>query len=207
MTTKQGSDDWITQRLGKVTASVIHKIYSDKKTVTKNNLAHSLAMERLSGRRMANVKTVDMVRGLTVEPHARNAYEKATHHKVSLVGFIQHPTMNYAGASPDGFVGDDGIIEIKCLNIRNHDQILKTQRVPKQYLYQMQFQLACTQRKWADFVAYHPEADENLYIHRVSPDKTIIAELHNKVACFLEEVELLYRKLKQSNAEELYKYL
>ena len=207
MTTKQGSDDWITQRLGKVTASVIHKIYSDKKTVTKTNLAHSLAMERLSGRRMANVKTVDMVRGLTVEPHARNAYENATDHKVSLVGFIQHPTMNYAGASPDGFVGDDGIIEIKCLNIRNHDQILKNQRIPKQYLYQMQFQLACTQRKWADFVAYHPEADESLYIQRVSPDKTIITELHNKVACFLEEVEVLYRKLKQSNAEGLHKYL
>ena len=207
MTTKQGSDDWITQRLGKVTASVIHKIYSDKITATKINFAHSLAMERLTVRRMKNIETIDMVRGLALENKARIAYETATHQKVTLVGFIPHPDIKNAGASPDGFVGEDGFIEIKCLNTRNHNQIVKNKKIPKQYHYQMQFQLACSRREWGDFVAYHPEVDEGLYIERVYPDHKIITELHNKVVSFLGEVEVLYRKLKQSNAEELHKYL
>ena len=117
MTTVQGSEEWVKQRLGKVTASVIHKVYSDKLTATKKNLMRSLALERLSGSRMSNIKTVDMARGLAIEPLARKAYEIATQQKVSLVGFISHPDIKNAGASPDGLIGGKGFIEIKCLNI------------------------------------------------------------------------------------------
>ena len=207
MTTVQGSEEWVKQRLGKVTASVIHKVYSDKLTATKKNLMRSLALERLSGSRMSNIKTVDMARGLAIEPLARKAYEIATQQKVSLVGFISHPDIKNAGASPDGLIGEKGFIEIKCLNIRNHNQIIKNKKIPKQYYYQMQFQLACSQREWGDFVAYHPEADESLYIERVAPEHNIIQELQSKVINFLADVEQLFNEIKKSNAEELHRYL
>ena len=207
MTTVQGSEEWVKQRLGKVTASVIHKVYSDKLTATKKNLMRSLALERLSGNRMSNIKTVDMARGLAIEPLARKAYEIATQQKVSLVGFISHPDIKNAGASPDGLIGEKGFIEIKCLNIRNHNQIIKNKKIPKQYYYQMQFQLACSQREWGDFVAYHPEADESLYIERVAPEQNIIQELQSKVINFLTDVEQLFNEIKKSNAEELHRYL
>lgn len=207
MTTKQGSDEWIKQRLGKITASVIHKIYSDKNTATKLNLVRSLAMERITGRRMTHIKTVDMARGLSNEPLARKAYEMATQQKVSLVGFIPHPQINNAGASPDGLIGENGLIEIKCLNIRNHDQIIKNKKIPKQYYYQMQFQLACSQREWADFVAYNPEADEVLYIERVMPEENVIQELDSKVNNFLKDVERVFNEIKISNAEDLHNYI
>lgn len=207
MTTVQGSEEWVKQRLGKVTASVIHKVYSDKLTATKKNLMRSLALERLSGSRMSNIKTVDMARGLAIEPLARKAYEIATQQKVSLVGFISHPDIKNAGASPDGLIGEKGFIEIKCLNIRNHNQIIKNKKIPKQYYYQMQFQLACSQREWGDFVAYHPEADESLYIERVAPEHNIIQELQSKVINFLADVEQLFNEIKKSNTEELHRYL
>ena len=207
MTTVQGSEEWVKQRLGKVTASVIHKVYSDKLTATKKNLMRSLALERLSGSRMSNIKTVDMARGLAIEPLARKAYEIATQQKVSLVGFISHPDIKNAGASPDGLIGEKGFIEIKCLNIRNHNQIIKNKKIPKQYYYQMQFQLACSQREWGDFVAYHPEADESLYIERVAPEHNIIQELQSKVINFLTDVKQLFNEIKKSNAEELHRYL
>ena len=207
MTTVQGSEEWVKQRLGKVTASVIHKVYSDKLTATKKNLMRSLALERLSGSRMSNIKTVDMARGLAIEPLARKAYEIATQQKVSLVGFISHPDIKNAGASPDGLIGGKGFIEIKCLNIRNHNQIIKNKKIPKQYYYQMQFQLACSQREWGDFVAYHPEADESLYIERVAPEHNIIQELQSKVINFLTDVEQLFNEIKKSNAEDLHRYL
>ena len=207
MTTVQGSEEWVKQRLGKVTASVIHKVYSDKLTATKKNLMRSLALERVSGSRMSNIKTVDMARGLAIEPLARKAYEIATQQKVSLVGFISHPDIKNAGASPDGLIGEKGFIEIKCLNIRNHNQIIKNKKIPKQYYYQMQFQLACSQREWGDFVAYHPEADESLYIERVAPEHNIIQELQSKVINFLTDVEQLFNEIKKSNAEELHRYL
>ena len=207
MTTVQGSEEWVKQRLGKVTASVIHKVYSDKLTTTKKNLMRSLALERLSGSRMSNIKTVDMARGLAIEPLARKAYEIATQQKVSLVGFISHPDIKNAGASPDGLIGEKGFIEIKCLNIRNHNQIIKNKKIPKQYYYQMQFQLACSQREWGDFVAYHPEADESLYIERVAPEHNIIQELQSKVINFLTDVEQLFNEIKKSNAEDLHRYL
>ena len=207
MTTVQGSEEWVKQRLGKVTASVSHKVYSEKLTTTKKNLMRSLALERLSGSRMSNIKTVDMARGLAIEPLARKAYEIATQQKVSLVGFISHPDIKNAGASPDGLIGEKGFIEIKCLNIRNHNQIIKNKKIPKQYYYQMQFQLACSQREWGDFVAYHPEADESLYIERVAPEHNIIQELQSKVINFLTDVEQLFNEIKKSNAEELHRYL
>ena len=207
MNAPQGTDEWLKKRLGKITGSTIHKIMSTKEnSSTRSKLLQDLILERLSGSPAKNIVTGPMARGLELESEARQAYE-LENYKVTLTGFINHPTIKQAGASPDGLVGDDGLIEIKCLNIKNHNEIIKKQNLPKQYNLQIQFQLACTNRAWCDFVAYHPESDQSLYVKRVLPENELIKEIHEKAIIFVGEVEEKYRAMKERNSEELYKYL
>ena len=207
MNSPQGTDEWLKKRLGKITGSTIHKIMSLKEnSSTRSKLLQDLTLERLSGSPTKNIVTGPMARGLELESEARKAYEKVNQ-EVTLIGFIDHPTIKEAGASPDGLVGEDGIIEIKCLNIKSHNEIIKKQTIPKQYNLQIQFQLACTNRAWCDFVAYHPEADYKLYVKRVLPENELIKEIHEKAIIFVGEVEEKYRAMKERNSEELYKYL
>jgi len=207
MNAPQGTEEWLKKRLGKITGSTIHKIMSLKEnSSTRLKLLQDLTLERISGSPTKNIVTGPMARGLELESEARNAYE-LKNQKVILTGFINHPTIKEAGASPDGLVGEDGIIEIKCLNIKNHNEIVNKQNLPKQYNLQIQFQLACTNREWCDFVAYHPESNHPLYVKRVLPEYDLIKEIHEKAIIFVGEVEEKYRAMKERNSEELYKYL
>ena len=207
MNAPQGTEEWLKKRLGKITGSTIHKIMSLKaNSSTRAKLLQDLTLERISGSPTKNIVTGPMARGLKLESEARNAYE-LKNQKVILTGFIAHPTIKEAGASPDGLVGEDGLIEIKCLNIKNHNEIVNKQTLPKQYNLQIQFQLACTNRAWCDFVAYHPESDHSLYVKRVLPEYDLIKEIHEKAIIFVSEVEEKYRAMKERNSEELYKYL
>mgnify|MGYP003685360271 FL=1 len=206
MEAKQGSEEWINERLGKITASVIHKIWNDKSTKTKGILANSLAFERLTGKRVKSLVTDAMKRGLAIEPDAREAYEHHTKNKVHLSGFISHPNIQNAGASPDGLIGSEGLIEIKCLNVKNHNAIVSSKKIPKNYYYQIQFQLACCERNWADFVAYNPDAESSLFIQRVSPNEKVIEALHSKVKLFLLTVNDIYFK-KKSTLDDAYRYI
>jgi len=207
MNAPQGTEEWLKKRLGKITGSTIHKIMSLKaNSSTRAKLLQDLTLERISGSPTKNIVTGPMARGLKLESEARNAYE-LKNQKVILTGFIAHPTIKEAGASPDGLVGEDGLIEIKCLNIKNHNEIVNKQNLPKQYNLQIQFQLACTNRAWCDFVAYHPESDHSLYVKRVLPEYDLIKEIHEKAIIFVSEVEEKYIAMKERNSEELYKYL
>ena len=207
MNAPQGTEEWLKKRLGKITGSTIHKIMSLKEnSSTRAKLLQDLTLERISGSPTKNIVTGPMARGLELESEARNAYE-LKNQKVILTGFIDHPTIKEAGVSPDGLVGEDGLIEIKCLNIKNHNEIVNKQNLPKQYNLQIQFQLACTNRAWCDFVAYHPESDHSLYVKRVLPEYDLIKEIHEKAIIFVSEVEEKYRAMKERNSEELYKYL
>ena len=207
MNAPQGTEEWLKKRLGKITGSTIHKIMSLKEnSSTRAKLLQDLTLERISGSPTKNIVTGPMARGLELESEARSAYE-LKNQKVILTGFIDHPTIKEAGASPDGLVGEDGLIEIKCLNIKNHNEIVNKQTLPKQYNLQIQFQLACTNRAWCDFVAYHPESDHSLYVKRVLPEYDLIKEIHEKAIIFVGEVEEKYRAMKERNSEELYKYL
>jgi putative phage-type endonuclease len=207
MNAPQGTEEWLKKRLGKITGSTIHKIMSLKEnSSTRAKLLQDLTLERISGSPAKNIVTGPMARGLELESEARNAYE-LKNQKVILTGFINHPSIKEAGASPDGLVGEDGLIEIKCLNIKNHNEIVKKQTLPKQYNLQIQFQLACTKRAWCDFVAYHPESDHSLYVKRILPDVDLIKSIHEKAIIFVGEVEEKYRAMKERNSEELYKYL
>jgi putative phage-type endonuclease len=207
MNAPQGTEEWLKKRLGKITGSTIHKIMSLKEnSSTRAKLLQDLTLERISGSPTKNIVTGPMARGLELESEARSAYE-LKNQKVILTGFINHPIIKEAGVSPDGLVGEDGLIEIKCLNIKNHNEIVNKQNLPKQYNLQIQFQLACTNRAWCDFVAYHPESDHSLYVKRVLPEYDLTKEIHEKAIIFIGEVEEKYRAMKERNSEELYKYL
>ena len=207
MTAPQGTQEWLQIRLGKITSSTIHKIMSSKEnSSTRTRLLQDLIFERISGSPTKNIVTAPMARGLELESEARKAYE-LQNEIVTLSGFIEHPTIKDAGASPDGLVGDDGLIEIKCLNKKSHEEIIRKQILPRQYYIQIQFQLACTQRLWCDFVAYHPDANQPLYVQRIMPEIKLIKEIHDKALVFISEVEEKYRAMKKRNSEELYKYL
>ncbi len=197
---EQRSEEWFQARLGKVTASrvadVLAKIKSGE-SASRRNYKIQLVSERLTGEKQETYINQAMQDGIDREFYARERYVQQ-HGEVEEVGFIQHPTLE-AGASPDGLVGDDGLIEIKCPLGTTHTETLMTQEVPSKYIPQIQFQLLCTGRKWCDFISYNPMFPEHLqlFVRRVFADKEYQAELEVEVSKFLDEVNDVINKLKE----------
>lgn len=197
---EQRSEEWFQARLGKVTASrvadVLAKIKSGE-SASRRNYKIQLVSERLTGEKQETYINQAMQDGIDREFYAREKYVQQ-HGKVEEVGFIQHPTLE-AGASPDGLVGDDGLIEIKCPLGTTHTETLMTQEVPSKYMPQIQFQLLVTGRKWCDFVSFNPMFPEHLqlFVRRVFADKEYQAELEVEVSKFLDEVDDVINKLKE----------
>jgi putative phage-type endonuclease len=197
---EQGTPEWFAQRLGKVTASrvadIIAKTQSGAAASRKNYLAQLVA-ERLTGQAADSFKSGAMQHGTETEPMARMAYETETGQMVTEVAMIQHPKIEMAGASPDGFVGEDGLVEIKCPNTSTHIATLMADKAPSGYMAQMQWQMACTGRAWVDFVSFDPRMPEDmqLFIKRVPRDESLIAEYEAEVIKFLAEVQETVDKL------------
>jgi putative phage-type endonuclease len=190
----QGSAEWHALRLGKVTASRVADVIAKTKTgwgAARANYAAELIAERLTGRPTEGFTNAAMQWGTDTEPEARAAYEFRTDAAVVEVGFAQHPTIFMSGASPDGLVNDDGLVEIKCPNSATHLDTLQGRSVPAKYLTQIMWQLACTGRAWCDFVSYDPRLPETmrLFVHRVQRDDALIAELEARVRDFLAEID------------------
>ena len=116
---------------------------------------------------------------------------------VDEVGFVPHPTIEMAGASPDGLVGDDGLLEIKCPNTATHIETLLSQSVPGKYNTQMQFQMACTGRQWCDFVSFDNRLPEELqlFVKRVPRDNEFIKQMEDEVVKFLNELDIKIAQL------------
>ena len=191
---EQRTEEWYASRLGKVTASRVADIVAKTKTgysASRAKYMGELLCERLTGSRGDTYQNAAMVWGVNTEPQARVAYEASLGELVEEVGFIPHPTIEMAGASPDGLVGEEGLVEIKCPTTITHIDTLLSITVPQQYMTQMQWQMACTGRKWCDFVSYDPRLPENMqmFIHRVERDDKMIAELEGEVVKFIEEME------------------
>lgn len=191
---EQGSIEWIKERLGKATASRIADIVAKTKSgysASRANYAAQLIAERLTSQPQESYTNAAMQWGTDTEPHARAAYEFHADATAELCGFIPHPGIDMSGASPDGLVGTDGLIEIKCPNTNTHIETLLGQAVPKKYLIQIQWQLACTKRQWCDFVSFDPRMPEEmrLFIKRIDRDNAHIAELEKEVIAFLREVD------------------
>ena len=188
----QGSEDWLQARLGFVTASRVSDALAGKDTETRKNYLWQLVAERLTKTQQAGfAPNAAMIRGTEQEPIARAAYEAHSGVFVDQVAFVPHATIKWLGASPDGLVGDDGLVEIKNPNTATHLQYRKAGKVPTKYKNQMMLQLACTQRKWCDFVSFDSRlpTSKMLFIVRFEPKQDEIDEMLDKIQVFLSEVE------------------
>jgi putative phage-type endonuclease len=197
---EQGTPEWFAQRLGKVTASRVADIMAKTKTgvsASRGNYLAQLVAERLTGQSADTFKSGAMQHGTETEPQARMVYEAETGQIVTEVAMINHPTIEMSGASPDGLVGEDGLVEIKCPNTSTHIATLMADKAPSGYIPQMQWQMACTGRAWCDFVSFDPRMPEDmqLLIKRVPRDEALIAEYEAEVIKFLAEVQETVDKL------------
>ena len=193
MSAPQGTPEWIAERCGKVTASRIADLMAKTKTgygASRSNYMAELVAERLTGQ-PADRFTNDAMRwGTEQEPKARSDYEFMTDVTVETCGFIPHPTIPDSGASPDGLVGDYGLVEIKCPNTATHIETLLSGSVPDKYVKQMHFQMACTGRLWCDFVSFDPRLPPSmqLFVQRVPCRADLVADMEAEVRAFLAEL-------------------
>jgi putative phage-type endonuclease len=203
----QGSDEWKALRLGKVTASRVADVVAKTKSgysASRANYMAQLIAERLTNTVAEAYTNAAMQHGTETEPEARAAYEFYQGVAVKEVAFVPHPKIDQAGCSPDGLVGDDVLVEIKCPNTATHLETLLGQAVPSKYEAQMQFQMACTGRKFCDFVSYDPRMPENmrLFIKRLPRDDKRISELESEIAAFLLEMAVKLSELNSLYGEK-----
>lgn len=191
---EQRSPEWFALRTGLVTASKVADVMAVTKSgpsaMRKNYLADIVA-EKLTGERREGFSNAAMQWGTDMEPQARAAYAFLHDADVVEVGFVTHDDVPGLGASPDGLVGDDGMVEIKCPNTATHIDTLLTGKIDRKYILQMQTQMACTGRAWCDFVSFDPRlpAAMQLFVHRVQRDEKMIAEIEAAVTEFVAEAD------------------
>jgi len=201
---EQGTDEWFAVRCGKVTASRVADVIATTKSgysASRANYEAQLICEILTGKPAESYSNAAMAWGTETEPLARAQYELKTGEMVNQVGFVVHPMIEQAGASPDGLVGSEGLIEIKCPNTSTHLDTLLAQKVSSKYITQMTWQMVCTGRKWCDFVSYDPRLPENLqlFVQRIELDEDYAKKLQNEVVMFLVEVNEKIEKLRKIN--------
>ncbi len=190
----QGSPEWFGARLGRVTASRVADVIAETKSgwgAGRANYMAQLVAERLTGEVAETFSNAAMKWGTEMEPEARAAYQFYRDALVVEVGFVPHPRIAMSGASPDGLVGEDGLVEFKCPNTATHIETLIGQAVPGKYITQMQWQMACTGRQWCDFGSFDPRLPEDmrLFVRRVDRDDALISDLEAKVSAFLAETD------------------
>lgn len=200
--TEQRSPEWFAERLGKVTASSLHKVMSKTKTGYSEHRANymtQLLLERMTGQKVEGYTNAALQWGIDQESNARAAYEAHRGVLVEEVGFIHHPTIAMSGASPDGLV-EDGMVEIKCPESKTALECwLSKNPVEGKYFAQMQWQMRCADRPWCDYVVYDPRmpTKAQLFIHRVKRDDKWIGVAEQEVIKFLAELEEKVQSLKQ----------
>lgn len=199
---KQLSPEWFAERCGKVTASRVADVMAKTKSgpaASRANYMAELIAERLTGQTAEAYTNAAMQWGSEHEQEARDAYSFYTEREVELTGFVPHPDIDGFGASPDGLVSTDGLIEVKCPNTATHLDTLTSRSIPEKYQIQMQAQMSCTGRQWNDFVSYDPRLPERLklFVKRIPRDPVKIAEIEREVKAFLSELETKLQQLEQ----------
>lgn len=197
---EQGTDAWKMLRCGRVTASRVADIIAKTKSgysSSRDNYMAQLICERLTGTVAESFTNAAMQHGTETEPYARLAYEVNQNVLVDQVAFVPHPTIEMAGASPDGLVNTDGLLEIKAPQTATHIETLLSQTVPGKYFTQMQFQMACTGRKWCDFVSFDNRlpTELQLFVKRVPRDDVFIKQMEAEIVQFLAELDDKINKL------------
>lgn len=192
---EQRTPEWFAERCGKVTASAIYKVMArlkdGKPGADRTNYHAQLVTERLTGQREEGFTNAAMQWGTDTEPQARAAYTMETGAVAEEVAFIRHPSIEMSGASPDGLIGDVGMLEIKCPNSATHIATLTGGSIERKYLLQMQWQMACAGRSWCDFASFDPRLPDEMQLHvqRIQRDDGLIAEMEAEVSKFLAEVD------------------
>lgn len=200
---EQRTEGWFAVRLGKVTASRVADVVAKTKTgysASRSNYMAQLVCERLTGTKGESFTNDAMQWGIDKEPEARAAYEAKTGELVEEVGFIDHPLIAMSGASPDGLVGIDHMVEIKCPSTATHIDYIYERKPPTKYLYQMQWQMACANKYSCDFVSYDPRMPEHLrlLIVKINRDDEMITMLETEVKKFLAELDEKVTALKEA---------
>jgi putative phage-type endonuclease len=183
---EQGSEGWLQARLGVITASNFSKVLAGGKGLTRKSYMLDLASQRLSSELPEPFTNAAMEWGTEHEPQARAMYELETGSKVAEVGLCK--LSDNIGASPDGFVGDNGLIEIKCPNTSTHIETILSGKMPTKHNAQVQGQLWVTDREWCDFVSFDPRISNSLFCVRVIRDKDYILNLSEACNKFLDEL-------------------
>lgn len=199
---EQGTPEWFAARLGNVTASRVADVIAKTKSgyaASRENYMAQLICERMTNTVAESYTNAAMQWGTETEPLARAAYESVADVLVDEVGYIAHPTIERAGASPDGLIGVFGLLEIKCPNTATHIDTLISEQVPTKYITQMQWQMSCTGRTWADFVSFDPRLPSGLqmFVKRVEFDAEYVAMLKEEVIKFLAELDAKISKLNE----------
>ena len=200
---EQRTEEWYAIRLGKVTASRVADVVAKTKTgygASRANYMAELICEVLTGAKGESFVSSAMMWGTETEPQARAAYEAKVGDLVTEVGFVPHGIIAGSGASPDGFVDAEGLVEIKCPQTATHMDTLLSESVPAKYVTQMQWQMACTGRKWCDFVSYDPRLPERmqLFVKRIPRDDAYIEHLEKEISAFLDELSDKLETLKET---------
>jgi putative phage-type endonuclease len=196
----QGSEEWFSARRGIVTASRVVDVMAQTRSgpsASRTNYMMQLLCERLTGRTEETYVNGAMQRGSELEPLARSAYEAEQGVMVIECGLVIHPVINGLGASPDGLVGDRGLLEIKCPNTATHIETLRTKKPQSKYIWQMTAQMACTDRDWCDFVSFDDRLPERLQVVtlRIERDAKREQEMLTAVEAFLDELSSLEMEL------------
>lgn len=197
----QGTDEWKQLRAGKFTASRIADLIAKTKSgpaASRKNYVAELVCERLTGEPTDHFVSREMQWGTEHEPEARALYELEHDTSVEQVGFAIHDELPNAGASPDGLIGKDGAVEIKCPNTATHIETLQTRKVASRYYAQIQFVLDCTGRQWCDYISYDPRLklpELQICVIRVTQDERFIERVRDEVRKADREVEELTAEL------------
>jgi putative phage-type endonuclease len=200
----QGTDEWKIEKLGHVSAGSVSDILAKGKggeSKMRESYKWRIVTERLTGQIQESFSNDAMLWGVETEEQARTTYELTYGVTVDQTGFVKHPTMQWVGASPDGMIGTDGLIEIKCPHTKTHLQTLEIAKAPAVYIPQMQMQMWTMNRSWCDFVSYDPRLPHNLqfFCIRVNRDQEYIDNMEKEVIRFLAEVESTIEAFKQRN--------
>lgn len=201
-TFEQGSDEWRQYKCGRISGSRLGDLMARGKSgpsATRKNYLAELVVERMTGTPTEHYTSREMQWGTDHEPEARALYEFERDTTVRQVGFIDHPSLADAGVSPDGLVGEDGAIEIKCPNTAKHIETLTARKIDRGYMLQMQWVMECDDRSWCDFVSYDPRMPTalQLCIIRVDRDNDTIHEIRKAVEVADREVNDMVLKLRQ----------
>ena len=196
----QGSEIWFKHRIGSIGGSSIASVVAGGQGKMRKSLLYRLAGEILSGVKYEGYKNADMDRGIEQETDARNVYAMEREIEVQQIGLVKMDEFTHY--SPDGLVGDDGLIEIKCVIPSVHIETIDTEKIDGGYIKQIQWGLIICQRAWCDFISWSPLVkDHEIWVKRVERDEKTMNELFDGAAKFVDELKSLVLKIKRLRAQ------